>query len=237
MKTIIAICTILLMSSVMGVAIASHFEANPAPFVAGLFIVLTFVAAKTPAGVLGLNHADLTKETTDNMGGIGEKFYWALAADVLTWPTIASLSTATDYTEAGKVTGNFAMKPGKRFFEGYSTLDTGGLDSKMQGGLDCHSYKNEFSISAPGMKNKLLGFMRATQNENLVFIVPDAELQYRVVGSEQFPAKPEKGEGSSGKVAADSKKADLGFFAYSNGPAPVYTGTIPLTVAGSGSGA
>lgn len=237
MKNIIGILTMLLISSVIGVAAGSHFELTPWPFVGTIFLGLVIVGKTMPAGILGLNHADLTKETTDNMGGIGEKFYWALAADVLTWPTIADLSTASDYTEAGKLTGNFAMKTGKKFFEGYSTLDTGGLDSKMQGGLDCHSYKNEFSISQPGMKNKLIGFMRATQNEDLVFIVPDAEGLYRVVGSQQFPAKPEKGEGTSGKTAADNKKADLGFFAYSNGPAPVYAGTIPLTVAGSGSGA
>ena len=183
-----------------------------------------------------MNHADLIKETTDNMAGIGEKFYWAIAADVLTWPTLPTIAGSADYEALSTLTGNFVMATGKKFFEGYSTLDTGSLDDKMQGGLDCHSYKSEFSISNPGMKKKLIGFMRATQNENLVFIVTDAEGQMRVVGSELFPAKPEKGEGSSGKAASDSKKADLGFFAYSNGPAPVYTGTVPLTAAGSSSG-
>ena len=183
-----------------------------------------------------MNYSDINKVTTDNMAGIGTTFYWALANDVKIWPTIPTMGNAADFEGLAKLTGNFIMKPGKRFFSGYSTLDTGELVDTMQGGLDCHSYKNEFSISHPGMKKKLIGFMRATQNENLVFAIKDAEGQIRVVGSEQFPASPDKGTGSTGKGAADSKKADLSFFSYNNGPAPVYEGTIPLTVAGSGSG-
>lgn len=183
-----------------------------------------------------MNHADLTKETTDNMGGIGEKVYWALHDDVLTWPTLPSVEDADDYEELMTYVGDFVMKTGKCFFEAYNTLDSGGLDDKMQGGLDCHSFKHELAFSNPGMKKKLMGFMRSCANENLVFIIKDAEGQMRVVGNEQFAAKPEKMDGTTGKGAADSKKADLTFFGYGNGPAPVYEGTIPLTPAGSGSG-
>lgn len=175
---------------------------------------------------------DLSNQLVDgkNMGGTQKTFYYALAADVDTWPNLPA--AATDLDDANVLEGNFAMLSGKKFFSGYLTLDTGEVVDEDQGEVDGMSYKHIFNLFHPGMKARLLGFMTKTNNTELVFIVPDAEGLYRVVGSEQYPASRQAGEGgTTGKVAADRKGAGLSFYSYGNGPAPIYGGTIPLTAA------
>lgn len=170
----------------------------------------------------------------DNMGGTGTKFYFALAEDVDVWPTLPTWAAAATLDELQVLTGLLTMKTSKNFFTGYMTQDTGQITSADQGEVDGVSQKHTFKFFHPKMAAKLLGFIRATNNKPMVFVVPDANGTYFMIGSEQFPAmKDPSGESGSAEGTAGRSGATLNFTSYGNGPVPILPDTIevPLTPA------
>lgn len=177
-----------------------------------------------------MNFLDITKNLPNgaNMGSVS-KLYYGLYEDVVTWPDISA--TPTSIEDYPVVAADIIMKAGKRMFEIYATPDTAELIFEPQGETDGMSFKVTLNFLNPGLQKKILGFMAASKNENLFFIVQDSEGQKYMVGDKYFPAKMQAGEGvTTGKATADRKGAGLSFYSYTNVP-KVYTGAVPLTEA------
>ncbi len=152
------------------------------------------------------------------MGGTGTKFYFCLADDVETWPTVPDPLTATQ-DELQVYPDDFTMKTTKNFFTGYMTPDTGVLTNSDQGDIDGVSQKHSFKLFHPKMNARLKGFLRATNNQGMVFLVPDANGILNVVGSEAFPAlRSADGESGSGEGTAGRSGGTMTFISYGPGP-------------------
>lgn len=196
--------------------------------------LMEFLAFKTGA-IKALNFLDMPRfDEIDNMGGTGTKFYYALAKDIETWPSLPDPGTAVDISELQVLTGAFAMKTGTNFFTGYMTPETGSVTNTDQGEIDGVSQKHTFKLFHPKMNAKLLGFLRATNNQGMVFIVPDANGVNYMIGSEAFPAlRTSDGEAGTGEGPAGRNGGTLSFVSYGPGPAPIVPEevTIPLTPA------
>lgn len=171
----------------------------------------------------------------DNMGGLTEKFFYGYSDDVSSWPALPESPTIDT---ALVLTGDIAMKAGKKLYTGYMTQKTGKLSNPDVGEIDGICQKHLFNLFHPGMAARLKGFIKASNNKGMIFLVPDAEGLYHMVGSEKFPARkvPEGGLTTGDGGAEGRRGASISFESYGNGPAPTYPGTIPLTEAGSGSG-
>ena len=164
----------------------------------------------------------------DNMGGLCQVVYFGYWVDVETWPTKeaspSTLETAAEFT------GDLVMKAGKSMFEMYITDDTGEYKMELVGEVDGHSFVNHLSLFHPGLQKKLMGFMRAAKNENLVFIVTDSDGQRYLMGDELRPAvlaSSPDGAGT-GKTTAARKGISMEF-TYKTNNQFVYEGSIPLT--------
>jgi hypothetical protein len=175
--------------------------------------------------------ADITKDLQGgNMGGIAMKVFYGLWKDVLTHPTVPSNPATLE--ENGKLTGAVIMKPGKRMFQIDITDDTGELENEPVGPADGHSFIQHLRFFSPGLQAKMLGFMNATINEDLVFIAPDNNGRYFYLGSELRPATfmgspDEKG---TGKETA-SRRGQSSEFVFKTKGLYEYVGTVPLTIA------
>ena len=90
-----------------------------------------------------------------NLGGLANRIYFGLWNDVAAWPTDPSAPATIEL--AGTQTGDMVMKAGK----GYELL---------------------LHVFAPGLHKKLLGFMNATKNEDLVMIAQDSAGQNYLMG-------------------------------------------------------
>ena len=94
-------------------------------------------AAKHPrhprANLLDLDFADIGKLLTNgkNLGGLANRIYFGLWADVATWPTEPTNPLMVDLL--GTLTGDLLMKAGKRMFELYTTEDAAKLDASGTG--------------------------------------------------------------------------------------------------------
>ena len=180
---------------------------------------------------------DISKNLTqgENMGGIAQTVYFGLHDDVETFPT--KPTDAATLEELGALTGSIAMKAGKRMFALYITDDTGELENEIVGEKDGISFVQHLRFFHPGLKAKILGFMNAVKNENLVFIVPDNNGQYFLLGDAVRPATlegPDENNGTS-KETAGRRGVSL-HFTYKTSNIYEYVGDIPLTEAASGSG-
>jgi hypothetical protein len=176
-----------------------------------------------------MDFADIGKLLVDgkNLGGLSQRIYFGLWTDVATWPTEPADPLTLD--ALGTLTGDIAMKPGKRMFELYSTEDAAKLAINPIGEEGGKGYELVLSVFAPGLHKKLLGFMNATKNEDLVLIAMDSQNQMYLLGSDIRSAKFQGGDGSGTGSTTDGRRG-LGMqFAFRNHSLYTYTGSVPLT--------
>jgi len=185
--------------------------------------------------IIGINLSNITKNLTNghNMGGIQETIYWGLWDDVATWPALPT--TPGTLSAVPVATGTLAMKAGKYLYTLYNTLDAGELKFENQGEFDGISYKGTLSIFHPGMQKKILGLMSQVKNDNLFFIVKDAEGQMFLVGDSRFAAKLESGSSTTGNKTASRKGTTMNFIWYTNTPI-LLEGFDPTTLLNGASG-
>ncbi|MFA5817495.1 MAG: hypothetical protein WC865_17975 [Bacteroidales bacterium] len=178
-----------------------------------------------------MDFADIGKLLTDgkNLGGLAQRIYFGLWYDVLTWPTDPSGPASLEL--AGAQVGDIIMKPGKRMFELYTTEDAAKLDINVIGEEAGKGYELLLHVFAPGLHKKLLGFMNATKNEDLVFIAMDSAGQNYLLGCEIRSAKFSASDGSGTGSTTDGRRGFGMTFAFRAANIYVYTGNIPLTEA------
>ncbi len=184
-----------------------------------------------------MNFQDIQKNLLngENMGGIAQTVYFGLHSDVLTWPTKPTMAVE-ELEDLGELTGNLEMKPGKRLFSMYITDDTGELQMETVGEKDGKSFVMHLRLFHPGLLQKILGFRNATKNENMVFVVPDNNGQYFLLGDAIRPATLESDGDGAGTSKETAGRRGVGMeFTYKTSNIYAYTGTIPLTAAASGS--
>lgn len=177
-----------------------------------------------------MEFADIAKELVDgkNLGGLAQRFYYGLWTDVESFPT--EPSAPITLPSAATLTGDIEMKTGKRMFEFYTTEETAKLDINTIGEEGGKGFELVLSVHAPGLSNKLIGFMNATKNEDLVLIVEDNEGQKYLLGNELRSAKL---VGADGAGTGTSKEGKRGFplsFSFRTGNLYTYAGSIPLTI-------
>lgn len=179
-----------------------------------------------------MDFTDINKDLKDgqNMGGIAQFIYFGLHADVATWPT--KPDNPADTEAAGKLTDDIVMKPGKRLFEFYLTDDTGEIEFETVGEKDGKSFVIHLRAFHPGLQDKILGFINAVKNENMVFIVPDNNGLKFIMGDATRPATFEGSDENQGTGKETAARRGMSIhFTYKSANLYEYVGNVPLTPA------
>lgn len=178
-----------------------------------------------------MDFADIGKLLTDgkNLGGLANRIYFGLWNDVAAWPTDPTEPLSIEL--AGIQTGEIVMKAGKRMFELYTTEDAAKLDINVIGEEAGKGYELLLHVFSPGLHKKLLGFMNATKNEDLVMIAQDSAGQNYLMGCAIRSAKFSASDGSGTGSTTDGRRGLGMTFAYRSANLYVYSGNIPLTEA------
>ncbi len=163
----------------------------------------------------------------DNQAGTQLLGYYALDSWIEQKPAYAdSVSTMEDL---GQVVGSFGMKDGKTFLPLYASPTTGKIDDNAIEGSDQNGYESIYEFFFPKVGPLSIGFSRQAGTSKFVVAVLDNNGQKRILGIKKgLPA-------TLGSVAATTDVASGGgngttfqFRSFQNGPAPVFTGSIPL---------
>ncbi len=171
----------------------------------------------------------------DNMGGTLSYVYVALAEDIETWPTEPDPTAAT-MSDIQVLTGSLVCKTGKNFFKIKLEPEKCSITSEDVGPKGGVAQKHILKIYKGDMSAKFLGFIRATNNQELVVEVPDANGRMVQIGSEDFPArKMPEGSAGTGEGPEGESGVAITLVSYGNGPAYILDSsiTVPITPAGS----
>lgn len=167
-----------------------------------------------------------------NMGGLTQWVYAAYHKDVLTWPTEPDFDTVATLEGLATLTGDVIMATGKKFEPIYMTDDTGELEFESVGELDGKSWVIHLRFLNPGLQKKILGFINAAKNDNLVFIVKDNNGNQFLLGDQTRAAVYAASPDGVGTGKETSARPGVSMeFTFKTKNLYHYDGAIPLTAA------
>ena len=179
-----------------------------------------------------MDFADIDKNLPDgkNMGGLPQIVYFCLHTDVLTFPTEPKMSDEDITLEKmGELVGDLTLKEGKKMHSFYITDDEGKLDFESVGEKDGKSFSEKLRIYNPGLQSKLLGFVNIAKNESLVFLVPDCNDNYFLMGDTLRGATLDSIENmTTGQTPEERPGAGM-VFAYKTANVYRYVGKFPAS--------
>lgn len=164
-----------------------------------------------------------------NMGGIPQVVYYALHKDVASWP-VRPKPTGSTLEKMGELSGNVVMKAGKAFRKFYVTDDEGKLDFEGVGEKDGKSFVLKLRIYSPGLTGKVMGLLNLIKNESLVFIVPDNNGNYFLLGDALRPATLDSIEAMTTGQKTEERPGVGMIFAYKTANVYRYKGNIPIVI-------
>lgn len=180
---------------------------------------------------------NLTKDKdlcANNMSGV-KAIYVAFKNDIATFPSLPS--TRTTLENLVQLVGDITMKAGKRFFAIETKKNSAELIWKTQGESGNRSFNGNLELIHPSIKSKVLGFLAATSNQELVVLAKLKNGEVHMLGDEDNGAElVDENTATSGKAPTDANGATINI-SY-DAPAPqLYIGDIEgLLSEDSGSG-
>lgn len=180
---------------------------------------------------MSIDFTDIEKNLPNgqNMGGIPQVVYYAKHSDVLSFPTIPSASGQTTLEKMGELIGDLQMKSNKTLHRLYVTDDEGKLDFESVGEKDGKSFVMKLRIYQPGLQCKLLGFINLAKNDSLVFIVPDNNGNFFLLGDTSRAACLDSIDGMTTGQKTEERSGVGLIFAYKTPNIYRYVGEIPIT--------
>lgn len=170
---------------------------------------------------------------TENGSGLKRTIYFALADDVLTWPTLEA-SPAT-YEDLVTHIAAIAMKTGKKFWKFLASVRKSSLETLSAGERGSKVAINRLNIVRAEISPAVVGFIEQHKNDELVVIVEDLNGNPRILGTEDLPVTLEEFSVPTGADVSDEKDVKITF--ESVGPMAKFYGTaasplaVPLTEA------
>ncbi len=168
--------------------------------------------------------------------GIRNHVFAIAKRDIVKWPELPDVSTeSVDLAKLGTYTGDFTLVAEKKWLKIDLAMNKGNIECETQGDRPSRTFLNKLTAAYPGTSAQATGFCRLAIDDDMVFLVPQRDGQYRVLGNEMFETdvKPalSTGEGidTAGGTNIEINVTDIC-------PAPFYTGKIE-TAEGNISGA
>ncbi len=158
--------------------------------------------------------------------GIKPYVYAISKQDIVSWP--AKPSAPKTLGEAAVLTGSFALAADKKFAKIGLVTDQSELKTESQGTEGSKTWKVSTTLVIPGTEEEATGFIAEANNDQLIYLVPQRNGKFRVVGCEEFDATATLSQ-DSGKAVTDTNATTIAVEATDTLPAPFYTGDIVTT--------
>lgn len=158
---------------------------------------------------------DLARPTTCEqiIGGVVTTFLLGLKEDVDNWPEKKSASLRTELTDhvMTQTTSLLTMKNGTRLFAITAKKGSAELKYELQGESGSKSFKASLECNIPGLRAKMLGFLSATANQELVILAKTRSGEIHLLGNADEGVEYESVSAVSGKAGTDANGADVVF--------------------------
>lgn len=157
-----------------------------------------------------------------SLPGIRPYIFGISKRDIATWPTIGA---AESLAEVAAYTGDFTLVADKVWHKLELVPEDGQFTCESQGTYGSKTFKNAVTVSMPGTEEEATGYIAQANNDDMVYLVPQRNGKYRVMGSEAFNTELSLKQ-DSGKAATDSNVTTMEISATDEYPAPFYAGKI-----------
>ena len=166
--------------------------------------------------------------------GIRPKVYFILKENIAAWPSVVNEVT-TDMGDIAKTSGNFTLAASKK----WQRLDLVDLKSNFhaasQGEAPSKTFLTTVTLVVGGTGEEITGFMKASNNDSLVFLVQQRDGKFRLVGNEAYDVNTSS-EQDSGAAITDQAQSTVSLSVTDDCPCPFYTGKIETVDDGDISG-
>ena len=162
--------------------------------------------------------------------GIRRRAYYIRKEDIVTWPanpvlTALRAGTAITASTAAVLTGEFTLATGKKWQLLDVEVSRSNVESEPQGEVHSRTYLNRATLYHNTTDKAVSGFAAAAANDDLVFLIQQADGRFRLVGSEVFDTKVDVnlslGQGATSEAGSTITVEGTDF-----SPAPFFEGTI-----------
>ncbi len=175
--------------------------------------------------------ADLYYEDgQNNAPGLKKVGYLIPVNDIDTFPELPA--SPASLAESITITDNIIMATEKYAIAVEGTEADGAVVDTGVGTEDNSAFESTFEMYISGTKPAALATIKKMKNTHCVFIATEFNGQRRILGTKDNPVMIDTMEANSGKQGDDKKGVQVIVKSYQDGPAPVYTGSIP-TASGS----
>lgn len=155
--------------------------------------------------------------------GIRDHVFATSKRDILAYPAVPDAPKSL--TEAVQATGDFTLAADKYFYKVGIVKDNGKIEVENQGTDGAKTFLNKATFAIPGTEEDASGFIDQMNNDEMIFLVPQRNGKYRIIGSEDF--SPELSlKQDTGATATDANTTTVEASATDLHPAPFYTGKI-----------
>lgn len=159
-----------------------------------------------------------------SLPGIRSYVYGASKRDIVTWPKI-DRSTKETLDTINVYEGDFVMAADKKWHKIALVPNEGQLQIESQGTFGSKTFKVTATMNMPGTEEEVSGYIAEANNDEMVYLVPQRNGKFRVVGSEAFSSELSLAQ-DTGKAATDSNMTTVTAEATDEYPAPFYVGKI-----------
>ena len=179
---------------------------------------------------INLNNIDeaLSCVDQDNMGGIVPKLIYGYWDEVATWPDwpapTSQSSLALD--AAGAITGDLVMATGKRAYTLEFSDNVGSFSISPQGEQGGISFLYSLTFISKRVRKLILGFLNASKNRKMFFIVQDNNGVYYLMGDKRRGALLQAGDGAVTGTATTDQNQTTCVFNYVSPRALAYEGDV-----------
>ncbi len=146
--------------------------------------------------------------------------------DVVTYPTIKA--DAENIGAVGVYEGDFVLAGDKKWHKVGTIPNEDQLQTESQGTYGSKTFKVTLNFSIPGTEEEATGYINEMNNDEMLFLVPQRNGKYRLVGSESFTPELSLKQ-DSGKATTDTNATTVEAVVDDEYSAPFYPGKIETT--------
>lgn len=157
-----------------------------------------------------------------SLPGIKPHVYGISTRDVVSVPrpkrgeNLASIATITE---------DIVIKSEKKWHKIGLIPEDGQITAESQGTYGSKTFAITATVNIPGTAEEATAYAAEVNNDSMIYLVPQRDGKYRLVGSDAFPAMVAPSQ-STGQAATDTNQTTLTITATDEVPAPFYQGEI-----------
>ncbi len=150
--------------------------------------------------------------------------YFIRKRNIVKWPTRKG-SQATTLAEIATLDGDFVLVADKKWNKIDLVPDENEISSESVGSYGSKCFNNTVTLIVPGTEEEATGLAAQMNNDDVVFLVPQRNGKFRLIGNDMFlvDVKPNLG---TGKKTEDANQTTLTITVTDEIPAPFYPGKI-----------